>query len=108
MTTKGAPPINTSTYPIKIKASANVIGFWQNSEQGSYENLDGANTETPHVFEILTRHRTVIEIRNDAEALTVLESADYQGEGGIWDEDHPTHRAIDEIANKILGHDMAR
>jgi len=96
------------TYPIKIKASANVIAYWQNSEQGSFEELGTSwgdpdpSPENPHVWTILTRHRTVIEIRNDSEALTLCESADWQGEGGRWDFDLATRRAIDRVADKIL------
>ena len=68
-------------YPIKVKASADFIETFSDSEEPAYWDAvaefkadptqpDVINPEH-HTYQILERNKTVIEIRNDAELLDV-------------------------------------
>lgn len=71
-------------YPIKVKASADFIETFSDSEEPAYwdavaefkadptlpDVIDVINPEH-HTYEVLKRNKTVIEIRNDAELLDV-------------------------------------
>jgi len=64
-------------YPIKIKVASYLIDEFANCEQGRYEDhthepecpaCDGACATEPFAYDILQRWRTMIEVRNQAEA----------------------------------------
>ena len=57
---------------IKIRISKAALEEFKDSEYGSYEDADCP--DTGHVWCILDRHSTVIEVRDDAEAAQVYEA----------------------------------
>lgn len=60
-------------YPIKIKASRNTIEEWQLCEEGRWE--DEGRPCSGHAYNILNRHKTVIEVRDERERDELIDSA---------------------------------
>ena len=57
---------------IKIRVSKPALEEFKHSEYGSYE--DAGCPDTGHVWCVLDRHSTVIEVRTDKEAAQVYEA----------------------------------
>lgn len=101
--------MSDTRYPITVQMSEGTLSTWTNFyEYGSWEDHSTSGDEPAryedgslHVKEILDRYKTQIKVMDEVEARTVLESAAYFGEGGLWDEEHVTHQAIDRTAARL-------
>lgn len=95
-------------YPLKVTCSSSTLEMWADDELASYEDAGGwMNNPTPldppHVRDILTRKRTVLEMRSAAEVELVLKSADYFGDASGWSADgrQAYRAAVTRIAAKV-------
>lgn len=86
--------------PIKVKGSKGTINGWAGIEYASWE--DHKCPDANHPRSILCRWKTQVEVRTPVEARILLDSANYCGAGGWWDEQHAMHAAIDRIADRLL------
>lgn len=71
--------VEGATFPFYIQTIGAVIAEFKTCEEGSYEDSrhveHADDTDGPHVYTILERHRSKIEIRNEDEAFTVYLAA---------------------------------
>lgn len=89
---------STMTFPITIQASRSVVQQWKEDEYASFEDHNGAHD---HVYWILDRYATKIEVLDEAELRTVITSGEYQGTAGGWDDRHAYHAAVSRLTHAL-------
>lgn len=61
-------------YPVKLEISGSVLEKWQEAERPSWNDHDRSED---HVYSILDRYKTRVEIRDEEELETVADSLEY-------------------------------
>lgn len=85
---------------MKIKVTPSVLEEWRLSERASWE--DHGSPEEGHAYNILSRHKSIIDIRSTKEAALLIKSADFQGDvSGLDPELVRTRQAIGRIGGKL-------
>lgn len=87
-----------SIFPAHIPVTASVLEQWRDDEYASWEDHNGAQD---HVYELLGRRRSGIDVNNMDELRTFLRSADYHGDPSAWDDRHPFHRALARTRDRL-------
>lgn len=86
---------------MKLKVTPSVLEEWVAAEIASWE--DAKKPKEGHAFNILTRHKTLIEIRTLKEAALLIKSAHYIGDTtGIDPSLESKRRAIGRIEDKLI------
>jgi hypothetical protein len=86
---------------MKFKVTPSVLEEWQTAERASWE--DANSPEEGHVYNVLCRHKTLIDVRSTKEAALLIKSADFIGDAtGIDPELVSKRRAIDRIGDKLI------
>lgn len=85
----------------QFRVTPSVLDEWMISEIGSWE--DAHCPQDGHVYNILSRHKSVLEVRSLKEAALLIKSADYQGDTcGICDDLVRSHQAIGRIGKNLI------
>lgn len=91
-------------YPIKVKSTPSFIDQFSACEEGRYEDALGARADGDHerypeqvAVEILSRHKTIIEMRNEAEVKEIRDCLQY-GTVSLYF----SSRTIDKLDDRIL------
>lgn len=84
---------------MKLKVAGKTLRRWASDEYASWE--DDACPDSGHVYNVLSRHSTVLEIRDDAELALVLRSGAYFGDASAFDCDTRHHMAVGRMVQTI-------
>lgn len=86
---------------MQLKVTPSVLEEWYLSERASWEDAD--QPEEGHVYNILSRHKTLIAVRSTKEAALLIKSAYFIGDStGIDPELVRTRDAIGRIGDKLI------
>lgn len=86
---------------MKLNVTPSVLEEWVASEIGSW--IDARYPEEGHVYNILSRYKSLIEIRSTKEAALLIKSAHYQGDTtGLDPALVSKRRAIGSIGDKLI------
>lgn len=85
---------------MRIKVTPSVLEEWQTEERASWE--DAHCPAEGHAFNILCRHKSILEIQSPQEAMLLIKEADYFGDTcGLDPTLIKSHQAIGRIGDKI-------
>lgn len=88
-------------YPLKLEISGSVLEKWQQAERPSWNDHDRSED---HVYSILDRYKTRVEIRNKEELKTVADSLEYWKESmkQMTTRSDQTGYALERFADKLV------
>ena len=86
---------------MKIKVTPSVLEEWTTVEIASWE--DHGSPDEGHAFCILSRYKSIIDIRSTKEAALLIKSAYFQGDAtGLDPTLVSTHQAIGRIGDRLI------
>lgn len=95
---QAAPASPASTFPLVIKVAPSALADFAGSEEGAHEDGEQAREYGVSAFEVITRRRTVLEVRDAREASVVF----YAVASGTFREHF--RRAAERIARTLRPH----